>query len=64
MAFTAPISTIKLLNNTTYRSSTPNFTQVSQKIWKIGAEINLCPSGEYGCHWANFYVPQACSATF
>jgi len=50
MAFTAPISTIKLLNNTTYRSSTPNFTQVSQKIWKIGAEINLCPSGEYGCH--------------
>lgn len=64
MAFTAPVSIIKLLNNTTLRSSIPNFTQVSQKIWKIGVEINLCPSGEYSCHWDNFYVPQTCSVAF
>jgi len=63
MAFTAPFSIIKLLN-TIWRSSIPNFTQVSQKIWKMGAEIHLCPSGVYGCHWANFYVPQTCSETF
>jgi hypothetical protein len=50
MAFTAPVSITKLLNNTTWRPSIPNFTHVSQKIWKIGAEINLCPSGEDGCH--------------
>lgn len=64
MAFTAPVSIIKLLNNTTLRSSIPNFTQFSQKIWKIGAQIHLCPSGEYGCHWDNFYVPQTCSVAF
>lgn len=61
MAFTAPVFMRQLHNSTMWKSAVPNFTLVSQKIWKIEAEIHW---GDYGCQQANFHVTQTCSTTF
>jgi hypothetical protein len=48
MAFPAPIlMKPKLINNTIWLPYILNFTNISQEIWKVQAEIHLCSYVKY-----------------